>query len=245
MKKSESKNYIFNYNMGSNAEKDIEEIIKLQETCHEYICNYLDVKMVSKINYYLCNSPEEVGEIYGDNEPCNGFASEPDKVYAVYNDKVKCTGFHEDAHVISYNTLGIPPQTFIREGLAMFFDKGYWGVPNYSWVNFFINRGLYVNIGELINKEGFYKHNHIITYTIAGAFVAYIIDIFGVNKFKEFYSSLDNEFEDRFLGKFKISLDELEKKFIDYIKVLKTNDQVEEFIRNSLIQMKVIKIEEI
>ena len=33
MRKVESKNYIFNYNEGSVAEKQLEKIINIQETC--------------------------------------------------------------------------------------------------------------------------------------------------------------------------------------------------------------------
>ena len=69
MRKIESKNYIFNYNEGSVAEKQLEKIINIQETCFEFICNTLEVNMPCKINYYLCDSPEQVGEIFGDNEP--------------------------------------------------------------------------------------------------------------------------------------------------------------------------------
>ena len=110
----ESDNYIFNYHVGSVAEKEIEKVINLQETCYDFVCSCLDVNMEVKIKYYLCNSPIEVGELYGDNEPCNGFARKPNEIYAVYNDNVKCVGFHEDAHIISYN-IAVPPQTFMRE----------------------------------------------------------------------------------------------------------------------------------
>lgn len=108
--KIESDNYIINYHAGSIAEKDIEKIIELQETCYDFICKTLTIKMDIKIKYYLCESAKEVGELYGDDEPCNGFAKEPNEIYAVYNDEVKCIGFHEDAHIISYN-ISTPPQT--------------------------------------------------------------------------------------------------------------------------------------
>lgn len=96
-----SGNYVFHYHKDSLAEKDIDKIIAIQENCYSKICSTLKICPNLKIKYYLTNTPEEVGEIYGDKEPCNGFASPPDKIYAVYNDKIKCIGFHEDAHIIN------------------------------------------------------------------------------------------------------------------------------------------------
>ena len=231
MNKLESKNYIFNYTDNPIVKNDINKIVSTQEICFQHICNVLEVKMNSKINYYLCNSPKEVGEIYGDNEPCNGFACKMDKIYAVYNEHLKCIGFHEDAHIISYNTLGIPPQTFIREALAMYFDKAYWGISNYHWVSYFIKNNFYINIEKLIDNNIFYKNNHVITYTTGGAFLDYLISLFGINKFKNFYTNLNEEnFESSFLSVYNISLNEAENKFLNYIKVLKSSDDINNLI---------------
>lgn len=78
--KVESENYIFNYLEGSIAEKEIKEIINIQEGCFRYITNTLNVDFKGKIEYYLCETAKQVGELYGDNEPCNGFARRPNKI---------------------------------------------------------------------------------------------------------------------------------------------------------------------
>ncbi len=101
-KQYKTEHYVFNYNADSKAEEDISKISRLQESCFGYICNVLKTEPTFKIEYYLCETPEEVGRLYGDNEPCNGFASSPNEIYAVYNEKTKCVGFHEDDHIISY-----------------------------------------------------------------------------------------------------------------------------------------------
>lgn len=230
----ESKNYIFSYNKDSIAYKDIEKIIETQEFCYNFICKYLDVSMKEKIHYYLCESPKQVGQIYGDNEPCNAFASKPNKVYAVYNEDIKCVGFHEDAHIISYNTLGIPNIAFLREGLAMFFDKGYLGIDNYSWVRYFLSKNRYISLKELIVNEHFYKISHFITYTIAGAFVDYLICTFGVDNFKQFYMNVTDNFEECFKEAFKISLKDFEEDFKRYVKVLSRNKDIEKLIEKEL-----------
>ena len=83
------------------AERDIEKIAALQEGCFSHVCAVLGLTPDFKIEYFLCDSPEEVGHIYGNYFPCNGFADLPNRIYAVYNENVQCIGFHEDMHLIS------------------------------------------------------------------------------------------------------------------------------------------------
>lgn len=237
--KKESDNYIFNYKSGSLAEIDINKIIELQETCREIIYNCLDVKMENKIQYFLCETPQEVGELYGDNDPCNGFAREPNEIYAVYNEKVKCIGFHEDSHIISYN-LATPPKTFIREGLAMFFDKVSLKIPNYIWTKFFIHNHMYINIEDLMINENFYKYSDLITYPIAGAFVEYLILNYGMGKFKAFYKSLKDNFHEDFFRIFNVSIENSNTKFMRYINSIGNNDEIFNIIRLELKKRKLL-----
>lgn len=67
MKQHKSEHYIFNFNEGSKAEKDIEAISSMQERCYKYICQVLKTEPSFKIQYYLCDSPQEVQcyEAYG------------------------------------------------------------------------------------------------------------------------------------------------------------------------------------
>lgn len=117
-----SEHYVFHYVPGSIAEKDIEKIVMIQENCFKDICNLLNIYPTFKIQYFLLETPELVGKLYGDHDPCNGFANPPNEIYAVYNNKIKCVGYHEDAHIISY-LINRPHSIFLREGLAMYFDK--------------------------------------------------------------------------------------------------------------------------
>ncbi|SDY53041.1 hypothetical protein SAMN05660462_00234 [Proteiniborus ethanoligenes] len=233
-KTRETKNYIFHYHENSYAEQDIIKIIETQENCYEYICEVLDVKLNKKLNYFLCDSPVEVGKLYGDNEPCNGFARMPDGIYAVYNDQIKCIGYHEDAHIISYNTLSRPPQNFIREGLAMFFDKTWWGISNFAWVAYFIENNKLPRLCDVIENINFHEYSCTITYPLSGAFTEYIISSFGIEKYKEFYKSLDENFNSCFQETFGISFDEAESKFIKYINNIDINKDIFKIIETEL-----------
>ena len=217
-KTSESQNYIFHYLENSLAEKEIDLIINEQEKVIEELKNFFSIDLPFKINYFLLNTPAQVGKIYGDNEACNGFAKEPNLVYAVYNYDVKCIGYHEDAHIVSY-LINKPKLSFIREGLAMFFDKTWWGKENEKWVFEFLENGQYINIINLMYNQEIDQKCEI-TYPIAGAFTKFLIDVYGKNKYIELYKCQSIN-EATFLEIFNNSVVGLEESFIYYIKNIK------------------------
>ena len=71
-------------------------------------------------------------------------------------------------------------------------------IPNYNWVNYFIDNNLYVNITKLVDNEEFKKVNFVIAYTIAGAFTEYLLLSFSIDTYKEFYSNLNDDIEEVF-----------------------------------------------
>ena len=182
----ESQHYIFHYQQESPAERDLHMICDCQEACFQKITAMLQVEFPMKIHYWLCNTPEEVGHIYGDEDPCNAFASIPDKIYAVYNENIHCIGPHEDAHLISYR-INRPNSAFVREGLAMYFDKKWWGKSNEEWVKAFQKESRLPEITGLFSNDVFFQFDDSVTYPIAGAFTGYLIDTFGLPCYLRFY----------------------------------------------------------
>ena len=158
LKSFETEHYIFSYIPGSAAERDIHSIACGQENCFAEIVSLLKVKPDFKIKYHFYDTPEQVGNycggLCGDFEPCNGFAEEPDIICAVYSDELRCVGAHEDAHIISY-LAGRPESAFIREGLAMYFDKKWLDKDNAAWTAKFIKDGSYVSPEKLFKNESF------------------------------------------------------------------------------------------
>ncbi|HOZ02524.1 MAG TPA: hypothetical protein PKV57_01780 [Bacilli bacterium] len=215
----ETDNYIFHYLEGSLAEKDILIIAQEQEKAFCQICNFLKMRPSFKIKYYLYDSADEVGKIYGDNEPCNGFANPDDKsVCAVYNEDVKCIGPHEDAHVLSFSMNdNFPRSEFLIEGFAMFFDEMWWSIENNLWVKYYIYKGRYISIKELLKDDKFYSIDCSITYPIGGSFTNYLINNFGLEKYLTLFSSKDSNIKDTIKTIYEISLEEIEQKFLNYL----------------------------
>ena len=190
MNRFETAHYIFHFKEGSKAEADIHEIAACQEACYQYICSVLKTEPSFKIKYTLCDTREEAGQIYGDNEPCNGFAVWPDKIVAVYNEQIQCIGFHEDAHCISYTRFR-PDCPAIREGLAMYFDRIWWGIPNMTWAGLYLKTNRYVSIDALLEKDTFFSIDCSISYPIMGAFTDYLIASYGIDAFLNLYQQTD------------------------------------------------------
>lgn len=190
MERFESDHYLFHYEAHTKAEQDIIAIADIQESCFRYICSVLGLEPQFKLEYFLYDSPEEVGRIYGNNTPCNGFAAPPNKIYAVYNENVQCIGFHEDAHIISY-LLNRPDCPAIREGLAMYFDRKWWGIQNLDWTGYFIATNRYIPLDKLLNKEFFFSKDCSITYPIMGAFTEWLIATYGIDRYLRFYRQQD------------------------------------------------------
>ncbi len=217
MNKTSSEHYDLYYFNKSVAERDINKILKLQEACFKDISELLNIKLEFKIEYYLVDSPDLVGEIYGDNEPCNGFAIEPNKIYAVYNDKIKCIGYHEDVHIIA-SAINKPKSNFIREGLAMYFDKTWWNKSNEEWVKQYISEKKYKKINELFNNKKFLNYSDDITYPIAGAFTKFLIDIYGIKKYLLLYKYKGRNFFKEIKKIYLKDFKKLEQDFLIYIK---------------------------
>lgn len=223
MKQFETEHYIFHYGEGTQAEADILDIAAGQEACFRYICRVLQVIPDFKIIYYLCDSPEEVGRIYGDDEPCNGFAVMPNTVYAVYNSQVRCVGFHEDAHLVSY-LINRPDCPAVREGLAMYFDRRWWGIGNLDWTCYYIEKDLYLPIHRLLDKEQFFAGDCSVTYPIMGAFTEYLIRVYGMKAYLEFYSQSD--MAKAMETVFRKTPRELDQEFTEYVRLFRVDDGV-------------------
>jgi len=233
--------YIFYYEKGSTAEKEIIDIGNNQEICVEHILSFLNVKLERPINYHLFETAQEVGKAYSlifneEYEPINGFAmskeeskDNQDHIYAVYNQDIKCTGFHEDAHIVSYY-INIPPQVFIREGLAMFFDVTYWGIDNTSWCYYFLKKNKLPNIEKLFDNDYFYEYSDVITYPIAGAFTQYLVHRFGKDKYLEFYGELSENYNECILKVFDLELKDICNDFIKWLSQMSVDDKVIEIM---------------
>ena len=190
----ETEHYVFRFAAGSMAEQDMDAMINEQEQAYSELTVLFGFALPKKIEYFLLASPEENGEIlreFFDMEPfpMNGFCIAPNYIFAVYNENIRCVGAHEVTHLFS-DTLCMPKSQFLHEGLAMYADRSFWGKPNREWVREFLKNGSYVSVRDLASDERFDASPSEITYPIAGAFIGFLIERFGMKRFlNEVYQS--------------------------------------------------------
>ena len=229
-----SEHYLFHYQAGSVAEKEIHQIAEEQENAFSRICSTLQVNYPEKINYYFCDSPLEIGRIFWEEGiPCNGLAvCGENKIYAVYTDEIKCIGAHEDTHLISWQ-IGFPESYFVVEGLAMSFDRSWWGVPNEVWVSYYHTRYPDMSVGKLLDNDAFLERDCSVTYPIAGAFTKFLIDTYGIERYLSFYKYDSAISEEIVQSVFNTSLHEIEKSFWEKLSSIPFDSgELEEMLRN-------------
>ena len=212
--------YAFHYKPGSFAEKHIRSIAEEQERCFTKITALLGIPFCDTIRYVLTNSPEENGrileELFGEYEPGNGFAVGPNNIFATYSETIRCVGAHEDTHLISYAYCD-PSCELLCEGLAMYMDGEWWGKPNAEWVKAFLLDGSCRSVFELADDETFRNTACEISYPIAGAFTAYLIERLGTAAFLEHIYKPKASLAEKTKQVFHKTPEEVEKGFIAWI----------------------------
>ena len=212
-----TEHYAFHYKPGSFAEKDIRSIAKEQERCFDRIVALLNIPYCDTIQYVLTDSPEENGriieELFGEYAPGNGFAIGPNNVFAVYNEQVRCVGAHEDTHLISYAYCD-PSCELLHEGLAVYMDGEWWGKPNAEWVKAFLSNGSYRSVFALAEDETFRNTPCEISYPIAGAFTAFLIERLGAADYLEQIYKPKALLAEKIQQIFRQTPEEVEKDFI-------------------------------
>lgn len=209
-----TEHYVFHYQKGSLAEREIQTISETQEKSFSKICRTLNVTYLEQINYYFTDTPRAIGRaVWHEDFPCNGVAlCGGNKIYAVYTENIKCIGSHEDTHLISF-LLNEPASDFVVEGLAMAIDGLWWGLPNEIWGAYHKAKFPDLSVKVLFDNNSFAETDSVITYPIAGAFTRFLIDTFGMERYLELYKYKGYEYEEAIRSTFGSALSEIEALF--------------------------------
>lgn len=217
----ETEHHVFRFAPGSPAAREIEDIAAEQEGDYARLADLFGFELPQKVEYFLTDSPGENGailqELFG-LEPCptNGLSIGPNYVLGAYGDGVRAIGAHEVAHLFSYR-LCMPKCELLSEGLAMYADGAFWGKPNRQWGKEFLERGVYIPLAQLLSDEGFYAHPSEITYPIAGAFVEFLINHLGRERFLQEVYTADLPLLENLSQRLGIPAEEVEARFIRFM----------------------------
>jgi len=181
-----STHYVFHFLFSSIVEKEIKNIIKEQEKWYSLITKKLKIKNSRKINYYLYPSRALKEKLTGNSG--NAHTNWDDfSVHAIYSKNLKVIGPHEDTHLLTLKwgiSIG-----FLREGLAEYLHSDWHGKSHNYWAQKYKKENKF-EFEKLFDNDYFYSLNPNISYPLAGSFVKYLINKFGLEKFKKIYGFL-------------------------------------------------------
>lgn len=185
----ESLHYRFHYFADSVAAHEIDIIKDRQESAYKKIISFLGIpESKSKIDYYFYPDAETKSALMGDDWYAQSIYDEF-CIHVLYTDKIKPIGEHEDTHLLSL-PWGLSVG-FFQEGLAEFMVGRAWdGRSHIDYVHEGYRKNIYPSFINFMSHEVWLKvggTHTIYFYSLAGAFVTFLIDTYGKDRFEQFY----------------------------------------------------------
>ncbi len=217
--------YIFHYFKDSEAEKDIKYITTTQENAYQKILLFLEISEPQKpIEYFLYPNESIKKDLMGDDWYAQSIYNEF-RIHVLYTQKDKPIGPHEDTHILSLPWgLSI---SFFQEGLAEYMAGHAWdGTPHIKYVKEGYAKNLYPPIKKFMDHNMWLKTSNnmpIYFYSLAGAFVFYLINTHGKDLFKSLYQNTNREHTTEqnsktFIDLYDVSIENAELEFKEWIK---------------------------
>lgn len=128
---------------------------------------------------------------------------------------------HDLVHIVSFGLVTeeqareIYP--LLKEGLAEYLAGEPWGRPVDKWAAGFLQEGKMIPLSRLLDADFFRNSNPVSTYTLAASFVKYLIEHYGMEKFKQMYCN------NSFVLAYGNSLPQLEKEWINHLSQIKVS----------------------
>jgi hypothetical protein len=171
-----SAHYIYHYTPGDSVNPTF------QEAFYGWDSAQLSVSLGQKIQYYKFTDASQKQQLTGMVGNGNADPS-TDSIYTIWPDDN-----HETTHLLTA-TIGIPTP-FINEGMAVAnqtdpLDKIYspnWnGYSPHHWSKQYLQAGQLPALSSLLDQDTFEAFDSNMSYPIAGSFVRYLIDTYGIS----------------------------------------------------------------
>lgn len=218
--KHHSEHYVFHYFPDSEAERDIDTIMRTQEAVYVKIMSFLGVAEPNRsIEYYFYPDKETKITLMGDDWYAQSIYNEF-RIHVLYTKEIKPIGPHEDTHLLSLPwDLSIG---FFQEGLAEHMVGHAWdGTLHKKYVKDGYAKNIYPPLIEFMRHEQWLEtddNKAIYFYSLAGAFTSFLIKSYGRELLEHFYrkSSREKDKEensDLFQQIYNLSITEAEREF--------------------------------
>jgi len=209
----ETDHFVIYYDPGSEWAKNINLIAEDHEWRYAQLEKFLEVDSDEKIRSYVYPDIDIRKKIVGAGETtiANPVHKEIHMIYDIFPHPILK---HELTHVMAADFgskyLKISPKIGLLEGLAVAADWSGEGYDSHQWAKSIIDNGMAPDIEDLVGF-GFWYAPPGLSYTLMGSFSRYLIDTYGIEKFKTAYGT----------GSFSVygkSLEELEAEWKQFLK---------------------------
>lgn len=208
---------ILHYLTGTAAERDLDEIAATVQRAVDFAQERVGARLSAPLEVYL------VGRVIAHG----GYAQKAltvsylDRHYA--GSDLESVVRHEATHILDSEALAEWAPALVREGLAVWATGGHFKPePIAHRAAALLELGWYIPLGKLAND--FYRQQHEIGYLEGAAFVTYLIETYGWEGFRRFYTSFDAASEtpaealNRALAKsLRVGLSQAEGGFLEWL----------------------------
>lgn len=178
----------------------------------------LSVKPLKKIKIFLFENPQQKKKLFGSE---NANIAKP-WLYHIYLDKTnwKNSVKHEMAHIFSaefgssFLSLAGDFNPFLIEGFATSQDPFINNISIDYLAALHYQKTKKNLVSELYHKLNFFEFNSTLSYLYSGSYVKFLIENYGIEKFKKFYSSND------FKNVYGQEIDKVFEKYISYLQTI-------------------------
>lgn len=215
----ETAHFVFYYLKHPKLKKvELEEkfrpLIEKREAAYDIISKYLSVQLKNKINFYFFPSREAGAELLGGLAPNQALPG----IYTIFS-RMEQTPGHELAHVLSFymGKRFTNSYAFLSEGLACHLDQTGWDYHRSA--KKLLGEKKLVPFKKIADSIDFKKADSEITYPQCGSFVKFLIDTYGLEKFKKLWvvrKNIQNEFQKIYRGSLGVVEAKWEKSLANY-----------------------------
>jgi hypothetical protein len=226
---AESACCVFHYLTGTAAARDIDLIRAEADRAFARVEQTLEVEQKDKVTFTLLSrllghggfASEEISVTYIDRDPASGNLS---NVFT-----------HESTHLLDAQIAQTKP-TIMTEGLAVYVAGGHFKPENLDRrAAALLTLGRYLPLKDL--ADNFYPSQHEIGYLEGGAFIAFLVETYGWQRFRAFYGSFQEAPTDAQMLNtalhlnFDKGLSELEADWLAHLRALPVDEDEAEDLR--------------
>ncbi|HEX5108086.1 MAG TPA: hypothetical protein VFV95_06550 [Vicinamibacterales bacterium] len=180
----ESPNFEFFYEAGTPAARDIDRIVKSMEDSRGRVERLLGKTSKIKLQNFFVESRQRMKDLIGFETNAYAYGTISTMIY---NDEVESIGAHQTCHVLAESLWGDSREEWIEEGLAVYANDQWRGLPLHSVAKWLLDRDRLVPVAGLVKNGWQQKHSNEVTYPQLGSFVKFVYEKYGMDPVKQLW----------------------------------------------------------